>query len=250
MPVGVVHRVTGEVDLPHRIRGQRVEIGDRIEPEVVRGHEDVVDVAEQSASGEAHQRREELGLRDRRVAKAQIARRILDQDPASERILRASDVLRDDRERLLRVRQREQVVQIGAARDAPGQMLGDQARLDAIGQRPEPCEVSRVERPVAAEREPDAVERDGVVPPHRLELRDGGPAAHVVLRVHLDPRQRRPRREDLRDVRRPQPDPARRRHGRGGVRVLGRGAEPPSRRHHARGCGLPLTSRSQAPAGT
>ena len=132
MPIGGVHRVTGQVDLPHRIRGQRIEIGDRIESEVVRGHEDIVDVAEQSASGALHQRREELGLRDRRVAKAQIARRILDQDPPPERVLRASDVLGDDGERLLRVRQREQVVQIGAARDAPGQMLGDEARLDAI----------------------------------------------------------------------------------------------------------------------
>ena len=55
------------------------------------------------------------------------------------------DVLRDDGERLLRVRQREEVVQVGGPADAPRQMLGHEARLDAIDQRPEParCRASR-----------------------------------------------------------------------------------------------------------
>src|SRR5437764_7843030 len=45
--------MAGEMDLADRRRRQRVEIGDRIEPEVCRADVDVVDVAEDAATGPA-----------------------------------------------------------------------------------------------------------------------------------------------------------------------------------------------------
>ena len=45
--------MAGEMDLADRCRRQRVEIGDRVEPEVCRADVDVVDVAEDAAAGSA-----------------------------------------------------------------------------------------------------------------------------------------------------------------------------------------------------
>src|SRR5262249_42001809 len=90
--VHIVFAMAGQMDLAHRVAGQRVEIADRIEPEIRRRHEDVVDVAQQAAASASHDLSDELCLRYGGVTKAQVAGRIFDQEPAAERLLRLEDV--------------------------------------------------------------------------------------------------------------------------------------------------------------
>ncbi len=65
-------------------------------------------------------------------AKADIGGQVLDQDLALQRVLHELDVARDDRQRRLVVAQRQEIVEIGAVGDAPGEMLGDEIRLEAL----------------------------------------------------------------------------------------------------------------------
>ena len=84
--------MAGKMDLADRCRRQRVEVGDRVEPEILRADVDVVDVAEDAATGSAGGFGQEFLLGDRRMAKAQVGRRVLDQQPSPERLLRLGDV--------------------------------------------------------------------------------------------------------------------------------------------------------------
>ena len=54
----------------------------------------------------------------------------------------------------------------------PGEMLGDQRRLVALDQSPEARQMRLVERPRAADRHADAVQRERVVAPDRSQARD------------------------------------------------------------------------------
>ena len=106
-------------------------------------------------------------------------------------------------------------------------------------------EVTLVDRTRRTEREADAVEGDRVVTPHGVERALCRAAAHVVLRVHLEPGDGRTRGGELGHVPGSQPDPD----------SPGGHAAHPHRIHavpgpHARGWLLPPTSRSHVPAGT
>src|SRR5207249_4757349 len=86
------------------------------------------------------------------------------------------------------------MVQVGAARDAPRQMLGDERRLEALDQPCQPLEMRGVEPLGAAEREPDAVDRQRIVGAQPLQAPHGRSAArprtrryHGLLVAALDP---------------------------------------------------------------
>ena len=93
------------------------------------------------------------------------------------------DIAADDVERFFGHRQRQQVGQIGAAADAPGDVLGNQSGLDALGDLPDAIEMRRVEAFGAAERKTDAVQRDRKVAANGVEITHRRSAAHVVLGV-------------------------------------------------------------------
>ena len=95
----------------------------------MRGHDDVVDVEQQAAAAPPHQLGEKFRLREGRMAKAQIARRVLDRDLPAQSLLKPPDIANDDVERLLGIGQRQQVVEVAAAVHAPRQMIGDQRRF-------------------------------------------------------------------------------------------------------------------------
>ncbi len=94
-----------------------------------------VEVEQHAAAGGAHQFGEEFRFAEARGGELQIGGRILDQEPAAEHGLGAVDVGDDDPEGLLGVGQREQVRQgqktIAGGGEAPGQVIGHQARADA-----------------------------------------------------------------------------------------------------------------------
>src|SRR5207237_2079655 len=94
-----------------------------------------------------------------------------------------------------------------AARLAPGQVLGDERRLQTLDQPRQPLEVRGVQPLRAAERESHPVDRERIVRAQVLEGPDGGPAPHVILGVHLEPADGGQALEDLRHAGRSQTNP-------------------------------------------
>src|ERR1051325_6292757 len=93
--------VAGEMDLADAGRWQATKVMARIETVVARAYEHIVDVAQDAAVGARGDLGDELPFRDGGMAVTQIRRWILDQDPATQEILRYLDVAADDVERLL-----------------------------------------------------------------------------------------------------------------------------------------------------
>ena len=112
-------------------------------------------------------------------------------------------------ERLVRVGQGQKIVEESALVRRPGQMLGDDGRLIALGHAREPCEVGGVQRSRRADRQADAVQRERVERADRLEPPVRRTArAHVVLGVDLEEAESRAApRERRRSVRALKPTP-------------------------------------------
>jgi hypothetical protein len=96
-------------------------------------------------------------------------------------------MLRDTGDRLVRVGQGEKIVEERAFVGRPGEMLGNQNRLKALGDRREPLQMRPVERSGRADRQANPVERQ------RVALANGVDAAmrraagaHVILRVDFE----------------------------------------------------------------
>src|SRR5262245_47938965 len=121
--VGIVDGVPGQMHLPDHISREPLEVRDRILVEVLARHVDVVHIAQEATARAMYDGGEELWLRYGGARKAQIARRILDQETTTEHRLRLIDIAADDVERLLGVYQRQQMVEIGAAGHTPCQVL-------------------------------------------------------------------------------------------------------------------------------
>src|SRR6516165_9114753 len=199
--------VAGEVDLADRGRRQGGEVDRRV-PAVVAGADiDVVDVAQDAATGAASHRRKKLPFRDRRVPPAQIGRRVLDEDAAPKNGLRPIDIAADDAERFFRHRQWQKVGEIASFRDAPREMLRDERRRDALDGAADPVEMAEIEPLGAAQRQADAVQRNRVIAADRLEISERRPAAQIVFGMDLQPRHTRLLVEDGLVVWETQPDP-------------------------------------------
>src|SRR5262249_59654011 len=82
--VGLVHGVSGEVDLAHGPGGQRVQVRLGVEPDVPRAHVDVVDIAQEPASRAANELAEELRLGNARVTEPEITRRVFHAEAGAE----------------------------------------------------------------------------------------------------------------------------------------------------------------------
>ena len=102
--------MAGEMDLADRRRRQCVEIGDRVELEVGRADVDVVDVAEDAATGRGRFR-PEFRLGNGRMAKAQVGGRVLISSRRPSVPAPRLCALAEDIQALLGVGKRQQVVQ-------------------------------------------------------------------------------------------------------------------------------------------
>src|SRR5689334_17949841 len=98
--------VPGEMNLTHALGWDRIQIAQRVETVVDRAHIYVVDVEQKTASGPACDLAEEIPLVETGGGELQVARNVLDQDLAREKVLRAPDVAAYDVERLLGVGKR------------------------------------------------------------------------------------------------------------------------------------------------
>jgi hypothetical protein len=114
-----VPAVPGQMKLSDRLARQFVQPIGRVEPEIVRRDGHVVDVEQQAAAAAAREFVQELRLGQGGVAEAEICRWVLDGDLSSQAILQATDIAADDVQRLLRVGQRQQVIEVTPLKAAP-----------------------------------------------------------------------------------------------------------------------------------
>src|SRR5260370_35985997 len=96
------------------------------------------------------------------MAKAQVGRWVLDQQPSPERLLRVADAPAENLKALLGVGKRQQIIQVSPADCAPSQVLGDQHRLDPPDQLFEAGEMNAVEVLAAPPGERNPREADAV----------------------------------------------------------------------------------------
>src|SRR5271169_44381 len=83
--------MAGKVDLADRLDRESLDICDRVEPKIPGADVDVVDVAEDAATGSKGDFRQELCLRNRGMPVTEIGRRVLDQQPPAKPLLRLID---------------------------------------------------------------------------------------------------------------------------------------------------------------
>src|SRR5712691_8884318 len=79
LAIRVVLGMSSQVDLSHMARWERVEIGDRITPEVPAAHIDIIDITQQPAVRTPDELTKKLRLRNRRIGKAEVTRRVLNE---------------------------------------------------------------------------------------------------------------------------------------------------------------------------
>src|SRR5277367_2686356 len=85
------------------------------------------------------------------------------------------------------LRQRQQIIEIGALVSRPRQMFRDQCRLIAFNERAKTFEMGNVEWLWAAERHTNSVQRDGIVASNAFEgVVRSPPRAHLVFGVHFE----------------------------------------------------------------
>jgi hypothetical protein len=155
---------------------------------VHRAHVDVVDVEQETAVGAAGDLAEKLPLGHRRVGVAEVARDVLDQDPAPEPVLHAAHALHHVRERLLGIRQRQEVVRVVPADAPPAEVVRDPRRLDAVGEVRELGEVGVIQRIGRTERQRHAVQHDRRHRPGALEHAERAATPdHEVFGDRLEP---------------------------------------------------------------
>ena len=186
--------VAGEMDLADRVGRKAVEPGGGVEAEVVRRDVDVVDVEQQAAAGAPGELGEEVDLVPVVPVDAQVVRRVLDRDAAARaRPACAPMLARDALQRRGRAREGQQVGKVAPVHARPGQVLGDQRRLDAPHQRGEARQMLRRR---AARRRRATARRRAATPDGAARIASSQPQPrpavdHVVLGMDLEPQARR-----------------------------------------------------------
>src|SRR5260221_4185346 len=97
------------------------------------------------------------------MAKLEIARRVLDEEPTPEECLRLVDVAAEKLKTRFRIGKRQEVIEIRSSDCAPCEALGDDERFHALDERLQPDEMISLQLLAAAERKRDAMNTDGVV---------------------------------------------------------------------------------------
>ena len=126
--------MTCQVYLADLVCRDRVDVIGCLEAVVLGADIDVIDIEKYPAAAPSRHGGQELPFRDGGVFELHVTGDILDQDLPAQEILDLGDALCHMIERLLRVRQREQVVEVISAGCAPAQVLRDEARLEPFDQ--------------------------------------------------------------------------------------------------------------------
>ncbi len=186
--VALLMAVAGHMELDDAIARHAMQeiVGGEL---VVEGaHIDVVDVEQQPAIGAPRHLAHELPLGHLRLAEGDVARHVLEREAAAEKILYLADAIDDVVERLLGVRDGQEVVQVHPVHAGPAQMIGDPFGVHALGKFLQRAEIVHVERRGRGDGERYAVHHDGVALADLVEHVQGLAALdHVVLGDDLEP---------------------------------------------------------------
>src|SRR5471030_68071 len=144
--------------------------------------------------------------------KAEITRRILDRDLPAERLLQLANVAHNDLKRLLRIRQRQEIVEVAAAVGAPRQVIGHEIGLQPLHQSGYAREVRGIEPIDGAQRQANGMDREAIVRPHTLHCGERGRRGQIVLGVDFEQARRRAIAVDFGEMRCAQADSRQHRH--------------------------------------
>lgn len=180
--------VTGDVQLHHPRGRDCRQVPLWIEAVVAGGHINVVHVEQQQAIGFLGQGDQELPLGEAVAGGGQVRRRVLQNQLAPQPILHLPHAAGDVGEALLRVRQRQQVVQVDAIDTGPAQVIRHPGRLDAVDQRRQAVQIIGTQRIDTADRQRHTVQHQRKVAPHLLQHGQRLAAGdHEVLGNRLEP---------------------------------------------------------------
>src|SRR5438552_1325436 len=152
-----------QVNLTDGVYGQRRKIRGRAPAMIATADVDVIDVAQDAAAGALRDGGDELPFGNDRLAVLKIRRRILDENLPLQIRLRLLDMAANDIECFFGHRQRQEVGNVDPVDHAPGQMLRDEARLEALDDLAYALQMSAIERLGAAQRQAHAVQSDRVI---------------------------------------------------------------------------------------
>ena len=147
-----------EMDFAHRLQRKVGEIAVGIEAMIDRADEHIADVEQKAAAGAARDLAQEIRLRPRAFREDNIGRGIFEQDGATKCVLRLVDMLRHARERFVGIGQGQEIVEERALMGRPCEVLGNEGRLEALGDCREPLKMGAVERSGRADRQADPVQ--------------------------------------------------------------------------------------------
>ena len=207
-PVNGADAVPGEVHLLHRTPRNAVEIAARVEAMIHRVDVDVVHVEQQAAARFVRERGQEIPFgRCAERVNSQIARDVLDEDLAAEKILHLPHAIAHVPQRFFGVGQRQQIVREAPADGAPQRCSDTSMRLEVAHESRDLREMRAIERIGRADGEPDAMQAQRIVLAHLAEhARQRARRARSSSRCALRTSRRRAARDDLSMMNRAQPD--------------------------------------------
>ena len=153
--------VPAEMDLANILHREIIDERGCVEPVIDRLYEQIVDVEEKPATGTPHDLPQELHLAHRHVGEGHIGGWVLESHAPPEPVLHLVDILADARQRLLRVGQRQEIVEIDAVVARPGEMLREERGLVALDQRFDPAKMLPIKRARAPSDSPTPCNETG-----------------------------------------------------------------------------------------
>ena len=163
--------VAGQVDLLHPIGRQAAQVGLCVTTVVHAAHINVVHVHQQQAVGLGRHMVQKLPLSLGRGHEVDVARHVLNHQPAAQRVLRLADARDHMARRFVGVGQRVEVVQAVVVVPRPAQVVGHPQRLDALGERFDLAQVIQIQGVGAADRQGHTVHGHGVILANAVEHR-------------------------------------------------------------------------------
>ena len=230
--------VPGEMDLAHPVLGNARQIVCRIEA-VIEGRDiDVVDVEQQVAIGPPRQFGQEVPFVHGIGGEGDIGRGVFQGDTPSQDILHMDDPRRHMVQGFLGQGQGQQIVQVDAVGAGPAQMVGDDRRVDQVGQRLEVLEIIVIQRVGRADRQRHPMHGHGTAFAHGHQVAQRHAAhGHEVFRDDFKPVDAAQvfvpvGAENIREVLRPQAEPKTFE----GILAESHGRKPSAKRKRGAGC--------------